>query len=92
MRCKTSISWNKAYVGEKGFVPVGKSFDFREMMSSIDLQKYILARGVCTSVETIENYHQQSSSPNFNINKQMTELPSGLTWTGVRSKGKHASF
>jgi hypothetical protein len=78
MRCKTSISWNKARVGEKGFVPVGKSSDFCEMMSSIDLQKYILVRGVCTSVETIENYHQLSS-PNFNINKQMTELSSGLT-------------
>jgi hypothetical protein len=89
---KTFLSLNKAFIGAKGNVPVGKSFDVHEMMSSIDLQKYTLARGVCTLVETTQNYHQQSSSPNFNIHKWISELSSGLTWTGARSKGKYASF
>jgi hypothetical protein len=57
---KTFISLYKAFVGAKANVPVRKKFDVHEMTSSTDLQKYTLARGVCTSVETTQNYHQQS--------------------------------
>jgi hypothetical protein len=61
----TVLSLWTNYEYEQKVKPAGKSYIVHGMMSSIALQQYTLARGVCTSIETTENYPQQSSSPDL---------------------------
>ena len=62
------FSLNKATSYEheqKGNKPARKSSVVHGMISSVALQQYTPARGVCTSIEMTGNYPQQSSSPNL---------------------------